>query len=105
GRRRRRACIVRTENLFGTGHADHHLSLSLRLIAGATGIQPMNIDLQTTSPLSSAAIQTQQPERLMTRLCKHWGHKFPVQLEEQQASIELPMGICRMLCTDILQVE
>lgn len=54
---------------------------------------------------STVAIQTQQPERLMKRLCKHWGHKFPVQLEEQQASIELPMGICRMLCTDILRVE
>lgn len=60
---------------------------------------------KTSQLTSSAAIQTQQPERLMTRLCKHWGHKFPVQLEEQQADIELPMGICRMLCTDILRVE
>ena len=65
----------------------------------------MDIELQTKPPLSIAAIQTQHPERLMKRLCKHWGHKFPVELGEQQASIELPMGICRMLCTDILQVE
>ena len=52
-----------------------------------------------------ATIQTQQPERVMKRLCKHWGHKFPVELGEQQSSIELPMGVCRMLCTDILRVE
>ena len=41
----------------------------------------------------------------MKRLCKHWGHKLPVELSEQQGSIELPLGICHMLCTDILQVE
>lgn len=33
----------------------------------------------------------------MTRLCKHWGHKFPVTLNEQKSEIVLPMGICRML--------
>lgn len=55
--------------------------------------------------ISIATIPTPQPERLMKRLCKHWGHKFPVELSERQGSIELPLGICRMLCTDILQVE
>ena len=54
---------------------------------------------------STAAIRTEQPERLMKRLCKHWGHKFPVETGDGQGSIELPMGICRMLCTDILQIE
>lgn len=54
---------------------------------------------------SIATIQVQQPERLMKRLCKHWGHKFPVELGEQQGSIDLPLGICRMRCTDILWVE
>ncbi len=53
---------------------------------------------------STAAIHTLQPVRLMTRLCKHWGHKFPVELGEQQGSIELPLGLCHMRCTDILQV-
>lgn len=52
-----------------------------------------------------AAIPMQQPERLMKRLCRHWGHKFPVELGERESSIELPMGICHMLCADILQVE
>ena len=60
---------------------------------------------QSPTLTSTAAIHMLQPERLMKRLCKHWGHKFPVELSEQQGSIELPLGICRMLCTDILQVE
>lgn len=63
------------------------------------------MNMQTPKQESRAAIQTQHPERLMKRLCKHWGHKFPVELNEQQGSIELPLGICRMFCTDILQVE
>lgn len=54
---------------------------------------------------SSAQIQTQNPARLMTRLCKHWGHKFPVKHDEQQGEIELPMGVCRLRCTDLLLVE
>ncbi len=60
---------------------------------------------QTSQRIAIAAIQTQQPERLMKRLCNHWRHKLPVDLGEQQSSIELPMGICRMFCTDILRVE
>ncbi len=52
-----------------------------------------------------ALIQTEQPARLMTRLCKHWGHKFPVEAGEQESTITLPMGVCRMICTDILRVE
>lgn len=54
---------------------------------------------------SSAHIQTQDPQRLMNRLCKHWGHKLPVTLEAQQAEIELPPGVCRMHCADALTVE
>ena len=59
----------------------------------------------STQTTSTAMIQTDQPQRLMKRLCKHWGHKFAVELDGQQGTIELPMGICRMLCTDILRVE
>lgn len=54
---------------------------------------------------SSARIQTQAPARLMTRLCKHWGHKFPVSLDEQRGEIELPAGVCRLYCTEVLTVE
>ena len=54
---------------------------------------------------SSAQVQTQTPQRLMNRLCKHWGHKFPVTLDEQQGVIELPLGVCRLHCADTLTVE
>lgn len=54
---------------------------------------------------STARIQTQAPTRLMTRLCKHWAHKFPVSLNELQGEIELPMGVCRLYCTEELTVE
>ena len=54
---------------------------------------------------SSAVIQTQQAERLISRLCKHWGHKFPVTHDEHQGEIELPMGICRLQGGATLRVE
>ncbi|MDT0500777.1 MULTISPECIES: DUF2218 domain-containing protein [unclassified Halomonas] len=54
---------------------------------------------------STAWIQTQNAQRLMNRLCKHWGHKFPVTLDAQQAEIELPLGVCRMHGADALAVE
>jgi hypothetical protein len=55
--------------------------------------------------LSVAYIQTEKPQRVMKRLCKHWGHKLPVVLAEHESSIELPMGMCRMYCSDVLKVE
>ena len=54
---------------------------------------------------ASADIRTGQPVRIMNRLCRHWEHKFPVELGEQQSTITLPLGICRMVCTDILRVD
>lgn len=54
---------------------------------------------------STAQIQTQNAQRLMKRLCKHWGHKFPVTLDEQQGEIELSLGACRLHCADMLTVE
>lgn len=45
-----------------------------------------------------AHIQTHKPERLMTRLCKHWGHKFEVSLTDRDGEIALPMGSCRLHC-------
>jgi len=44
-----------------------------------------------------AHIQTEQPERLVTRLSRHWGHRFPVSREEHHSDIELPLGRCRLL--------
>ena len=51
---------------------------------------------QSPTQISIAAIHTLHPQRLMTRLCKHWGHKFAVELAEQHCSIELPLGLCHM---------
>ena len=50
-------------------------------------------------------IQTGQAERLILRLCKHWGHKFPVQHSERRGEIELPMGTCRLISDNGLKVE
>jgi hypothetical protein len=44
-----------------------------------------------------ALIETLQAARLINRLCKHWGHKFEVTLNEQEGEIILPMGKCRLL--------
>ena len=55
--------------------------------------------------IAYADIHTEQPERLMKRLGKHWGHKFPVETGEQESTITLPLGICHMFSTDILRVE
>ena len=38
---------------------------------------------------SIAQVTTDTPQRLITRLCKHWGHKFPVQFDDRQGQIEL----------------
>lgn len=43
---------------------------------------------------SHARIAAENPQRLIKRLCNHWRHKFPVQLDEQGGTIELPIGRC-----------
>jgi len=35
-----------------------------------------------------ALIETLQAARLINRLCKHWGHKFEVTLNEQEGGLE-----------------
>lgn len=65
----------------------------------------MKIELDDNKSLSSATILTQDPQRIMNRLCKHWAHKLPVTQSLDQGVIELPMGICRLHCTDVLTVE
>lgn len=45
---------------------------------------------------SIAQVTTDTPQRLITRLCKHWGHKFPVQFDDRQGQIELSIGHCRL---------
>lgn len=44
--------------------------------------------------VSTAEVATDNPQRLIRRLCKHWGHKFPVSFDEQQGDIQLGLGHC-----------
>lgn len=46
--------------------------------------------------VSTAQVATANPQRLIKRLCKHWGHKFPVSFDEQQGEIQLPPGLCAL---------
>lgn len=48
-----------------------------------------------TNPVSAITIATREPARIMTRLCKHWGHKFPVDLQPDHARVELSLGEVR----------
>lgn len=45
---------------------------------------------------SHAQVATANPARLIKRLCNHWRHKFPVQVDEQGGEIELPLGQCSL---------
>jgi len=55
---------------------------------------------------SSARIATQAPARLIRRLCRHWAHKFPVDLDERQGEIQLPLGRCLLAAGDgLLEVH
>ncbi|WP_417780865.1 DUF2218 domain-containing protein [Stutzerimonas xanthomarina] len=46
--------------------------------------------------IATATAATENPSRLINRLCKHWGHKFPVQHDEHKGEIQLPIGNCRL---------
>lgn len=45
---------------------------------------------------ATATVATEKPSRLINRLCKHWGHKFPAHHDEHKGEIELPIGNCRL---------
>lgn len=54
--------------------------------------------------LAHSSIHSDNPSRLMTRLCKHWQHKFEVERDDTRSRIELPLGTCRMTCDTQLHV-
>jgi hypothetical protein len=49
---------------------------------------------------SVAHVPTQSASRYLQQLCKHWGHKYPVEFDPKQGVITLPMGPVRMLAGD-----
>lgn len=50
--------------------------------------------------VSSVRIATQDPSRLIRRLCKHWAHKYPVSFDERQGEIQLALGHCLLRAGD-----
>ena len=50
--------------------------------------------------MATAMVAVENSSRLINRLCKHWGHKFPVQHDQQKGEIELPIGNCRLQVAD-----
>lgn len=47
---------------------------------------------------AGAIVATDNPSRLINRLCRHWSHKFPVRHDEREGEgeIELSIGFCRL---------
>ncbi|MGG5870805.1 DUF2218 domain-containing protein [Pseudomonas peli] len=56
--------------------------------------------------VSEAYVSCANPVRLMTRLCRHWSHKFNVQLAEGHGSVAFPAGTCEFAAeASLLQVS
>ncbi len=45
---------------------------------------------------STAHVPTTAASRYLQQLCKHWGHKYPVDFDAKRGEITLPMGPVRM---------
>jgi hypothetical protein len=41
---------------------------------------------------SIAHVETTSASRYLQQLCKHWGHKYPVEFDPKHGVISLPMG-------------
>jgi hypothetical protein len=44
--------------------------------------------------VSQAAVETGKASGYLQQLCKHFGHKIPVQFDSMHGRIEFPMGVC-----------
>ena len=47
-------------------------------------------------PASHADVATEKPAPYMKQLCKHFGHKVDVTFDDEQGTIQLPMGRCEL---------
>ena len=50
--------------------------------------------------ISIAHVPTASASRYLQQLCKHWGHKFPVEFDARHGEISLPMGPLTMDASD-----
>lgn len=56
--------------------------------------------------VSEAFVTCANPARLMTRLCRHWSHKFNVEVDEGHGSVDFPNGCCEFFAeAGLLQVS
>jgi len=51
-------------------------------------------------PHSTATIETPNASRYLQQLCKHFGHKVPVDYTTEAGSITLPFGTCALAASD-----
>jgi hypothetical protein len=42
----------------------------------------------------TAHVPTALASRYLQQVCKHWGHKFPVEFTPEHGRIELPVAVC-----------
>ncbi len=47
--------------------------------------------------LSRADIPTQNAVSLLRKLCRHWGHKFPVEFDDAHGKITLPKAYVTLM--------
>lgn len=47
-------------------------------------------------PSSTATIETERASSYLQQLCKHFGHKVPVEFTPQAGQITLPFGTCTL---------
>jgi hypothetical protein len=45
-------------------------------------------------------VRTEMGSRYLQQLCKHWGHRFPVDSGADYGEIALPLGPCRLQASD-----
>ncbi|MDF1606595.1 DUF2218 domain-containing protein [Hoeflea sp. YIM 152468] len=49
---------------------------------------------------STSHVQTPMASQYLQQLCKHFGHKVPVEFDEREGSIRLPFGTCVLQARD-----
>lgn len=49
---------------------------------------------------TQTTFKTEHAQRYLGTLCKHFGHKVPVQLDGKHGRIELPFGQCELAAND-----
>lgn len=50
---------------------------------------------------STAIINTEHASKYLQQLCKHFGHKVPVEFTPDQGLIKLPLGSCDLSADDL----